>query len=272
MEPPRWTSPGWDGHLLLLHRTEHDRAAALAAWARHGLDRGERVVLIEPEGAAYPDSATTVLRSHGTDPAAFLACGQLQVLAADRDLYSLQGQVDLVEGALRDGFPGVRVTARAEAADSLVDGQEHADLERAMNRLCHTRPVSALCQYEADLAPMMLHALCGMHADGIVEAQLRCRATPDGLSLAGDVDVSNHEVLRFALRAAITTESTEDLVVDLTDVGFLDVCGARALLTGTTEHRAAGGRLRLLRPSPAVERLLVLLGLDRAPGMILEPR
>lgn len=272
MEPPRWTSPGWDGHLLLLHRTEHDRAAALAAWARHGLDRGERVVLIEPEDAAYPDSATTVLRSHGTDPAAFLARGQLQVLAADRDLYSLQGQVDLVEGALRDGFPGVRVTARAEAGDSLVDGQEHADLERAMNRLCHTRPVSALCQYEADLAPMMLHAVCGMHADGIVEAQLRCRTTRDGLSLAGDVDVSNHEVLRFALRAATTTESTEDLVVDLTDVGFLDVCGARALLTGTTEHREAGGRLRLLRPSPAVERLLVLLGLDRAPGMILEPR
>jgi len=272
VEPPRWTSPGWDGHLLLLHRTEHDRSAALAAWARHGLDRGERVVLIEPETAAYPDSATTVLRQQGTDPAAFLACGQLQVLAADRDLYSLQGQVDLVEGALRDGFPGVRVTARAQAADSLVDEQEHADLERAMNRLCHTRPVSALCQYEADLAPMMLHALCGMHADGIVEAQLRCRATRDGLSLAGDVDVSNHEVLRFALRAATTTESPRDLVVDLTDLGFMDVCGARALLTGTTEHRGAGGRLRLLRPSPAVERMLLLLGLDRAPGIILEPR
>jgi anti-anti-sigma factor len=229
-------------------------------------------VLIEPEGPAYADSATSVLRRHGTDPTAFLACGQLQVLAADRDLYSLQGQVDLVEDALRDGFPGVRVTARANVGDSLVDGQEHADLERSMNRLCHTLPVSALCQYEADLAPMMLHALCGMHADGIVEAQLRCRPTPDGLSLAGDVDVSNHEVLRFALRAATTTESTRDLVVDLTDLGFLDVCGARALLTGTAEHREAGGRLRLLHPSPAVERLLRLLELDRAPGTLLEPR
>ena len=59
-------------------------------------------------------------------------------------------------------------------------------------------------------------------------------------------------------------------VVDLSRLRFLDVSGARALLTATAAHRRRGGVVRLLAPQPAVDRLLRLLDLGPVDGFILE--
>lgn len=269
MQSFAWPTPVWDGHLLFLHRTELDRQAAVAAWVTRGLERGERVVYIAPRAEPARDSLQDLLRRHGTDVGAAVQTGQLQVLAAEPDLYSLSGQVGLVDLALQAGFPAVRISAEADTAHPLVDEEEHAELERAMDQLCHSRPVSALCQYRHDLAPMMLHAVCGMHSDGVLETQLRVRATAAGVCVSGDVDVSNHAILRSALRTVVSRER-EELTVDLAQLEFMDVGGARALMSATDEYRHGGGQLRLRGARRPVRRLLDLLEVGSAPGVVLE--
>jgi hypothetical protein len=40
----------WDGHLLLLHHSEQERSAKLAAWVRRGLENDEKVIYTEVDG------------------------------------------------------------------------------------------------------------------------------------------------------------------------------------------------------------------------------
>ena len=66
----------WDGHVLLLHRTEGERLAGLTAWVRRGLELGEKIIYTEfpfmPEDALVP-----VLAAWGVDVAAAVRDGQL---------------------------------------------------------------------------------------------------------------------------------------------------------------------------------------------------
>ena len=51
---------------------------------------------------------------------------------------------DLVDRALDEGFPAVRISAEAAAALTVLSLEEYKDVEQNMDRLCQTRPVSAL--------------------------------------------------------------------------------------------------------------------------------
>jgi anti-anti-sigma factor len=71
----------------------------------------------------------------------------------------------------------------------------------------------------------------------------------------GEVDMATGAAFRRALEHAIGTD--RDLVVDLSELTFIDAAGLRALA------RAAGraDRLTLVRPNPHLARLLRLAGL-----------
>jgi hypothetical protein len=74
-------APGaeWDGHVLLLHRTEGERLAGLTAWVRRGMELGEKIIYTElplmPEDALAP-----VLEARGVDVAAAVRDGQLKII------------------------------------------------------------------------------------------------------------------------------------------------------------------------------------------------
>ena len=264
----------WDGHLLLLHRTDRDRRAAVADWVTRGLERGERVVYIVPASAPpgrerHLAPLERLLRRRGADMGDAVERGQLQVLRASPDVYTVDGQLEIVEQALHDGFPAVRISAHAETAHALVSLEEHAVLERAMDQLCQSKPVSALCQYTADLAPMMLHAVCGMHSHGVLESQLCARTTSSGISLAGEVDLANRGVLRSAMQSAVRHDRGE-LSVDLSRLRFLDAGGARTLLNTTEDYRLQGGRLLIHGAQRSVRRVLEILDINHFPGIALE--
>ena len=59
-------------------------------------------------------------------------------------------------------------------------------------------------------------------------------------------------------------------MVDLAGLEFLDVSGAKALITGTTSHRISKGTVRLLAAQPPVDQLLRLLGAHEAEGFEME--
>jgi anti-anti-sigma factor len=96
------------------------------------------------------------------------------------------------------------------------------------------------------------------------------RQAPDGAArqvivlVKGEVDVATSAHLAAAIMRAIERqpEGKVDLVIDLTQLRFIDVSGINVLLRAARQARAAGGTLVLRSPNRAVRRLLDVLRLD----------
>jgi anti-sigma B factor antagonist len=80
------------------------------------------------------------------------------------------------------------------------------------------------------------------------------------VALRGEIDVLTVDQVRVALTGALATHPAE-LVVDLTDLRFIDSTGLGALIAGFQRARDAGVPFRLAHPTPAVRQILVLSGL-----------
>ena len=79
------------------------------------------------------------------------------------------------------------------------------------------------------------------------------------VSLRGEVDVLTVDQVRVALGEALAAGPSE-IVVDLTDLTFIDSTGLGALIFGFQRARDRGVRFRLAHPSRAVHQILVLSG------------
>ncbi|MEA2292765.1 MAG: anti-sigma factor antagonist [Solirubrobacteraceae bacterium] len=84
------------------------------------------------------------------------------------------------------------------------------------------------------------------------------------VTVHGDLDLSSAPDLCRRL----TAHRGARVVVDLTDVGFCDSCGMRAIMGEAREARIAGGLLVVVSPAgSAVRRLLELCGLLETLGV-----
>lgn len=87
---------------------------------------------------------------------------------------------------------------------------------------------------------------------------------PDGtvrLVISGELDLTAETAVVDAGDRALAAGAVSGLVLDLTDVSFIDSCGLRALLRCRQQADAAGVPCRLaIRPGP-VTRLLDIAGL-----------
>ena len=80
--------------------------------------------------------------------------------------------------------------------------------------------------------------------------------------LSGRLDaVASPDVLA-CLKDAVA-EGRSRIVVDLSEVSFIDSTGLGTLVSGLKTARKAGGDLRLVAPTPQARRLLRLTTLDR---------
>jgi anti-sigma B factor antagonist len=80
------------------------------------------------------------------------------------------------------------------------------------------------------------------------------------VSLRGEVDILTVDQVRVALSEALAARPLE-IVVDLSDLTFIDSTGLGALIFGFQRARDAGVRFRLAHPTRAVRQILVLSGL-----------
>jgi anti-anti-sigma factor len=257
---------------MLVHRDERQRREGVVDWVRRGLELGAKILYTEPVGEPPERALLTVLRQHELDVDRAVERGQLQVVPADDLAYSTAWQVGTIDAALDAGYPTVRWSGEAETAWGVMSPPEHADIEWATDELCQSRPVSILCQYPASLTPATMQTVCAMHGLRVRETLLHTFSIPGGIALAGEVDASNEAILHSSLTAACggTEVGHRPVVVDLSRLTFLDVAGARALLTGTAAHRGNGGSVLLPSAQPPVDRILRLLGVDLEPGCIVE--
>ena len=267
------TAPlGWDGHILLLYGSESERLSALTAWARRGLENDEKVIYTEARETPPERTLVRLLQDDGIDAATATAKGCL-VVQSPAEFFPPDGQAGMLERALAEGYRGLRLSARASSTVTVMPQAAHGDVERAFDRLCRTRPVSALCQYEQRGMPGdRLREVAASHLSGGIRQHALSVAQHVGLLvLAGEIDVSNHDILMWALRVA-AEQASQTLRLDVSQVEFLGAAGCRALDDGTFRFRRRGGRVLLIEPKPWVERILRVARVDQIERIELVPR
>lgn len=268
MRNPGGQAGDWDGHLVLLYHLESQRRTGLSRWVRRGLELGSKILYTEPPFEPPERSLSGLLRDDAEALAA-LDRGQIQVLLADETAYDPAWQASVVEDALDHGYPSVRWSAEATTAWDVMPRDRHVEIERATDDLCRSQPLSVMCQYAVDESIDDLSHLCCVHGAGLRERRFHASRFPGGLAVAGEIDRSNHDILRSLLSATTAGSEQDHVVVDLRHLDFLDVEGARSLIKGTAHYRERGGRVRLETAGSLVGTVLRLLGVDRAPGMLL---
>jgi anti-anti-sigma factor len=260
--------PGWDGHLLLFYGEESQRRAGVAAWVRRGLDLGSKILYTQPPDD-LPDRSLPGLL--GDEPQALEAIdrGQIQVVPADRASYDPTFIETVVDGALSEGYPSVRWSGDASTAWDVIPRSRHEFVEQKTDQLCTSRPLSVLCQYSAVECRDAVGFLSRSHGGGLREQLFQAAPVEGGLAIAGELDATNHRILRSLLTTATAAPERDPFVLDLRWLDFLDLPAARALLFGTLDHRKAGGHVRLEAPQPHVAQLIHLLGIDQAEGIVM---
>lgn len=77
------------------------------------------------------------------------------------------------------------------------------------------------------------------------------------IALSGEIDVH----LAPAVREALASAATCDVVCELSGVTFMDSAGFRVLREASLRTRSAGGSLRLAAPTAGPRRILAIAGL-----------
>lgn len=94
----------------------------------------------------------------------------------------------------------------------------------------------------------------------VFEIAERAVAGSPVLAIHGEIDVSTAPELRDRL-LAVAKEGNEVVVVDLSEVTFLDSTALGVLVSGLKRFREGGGDLRLVVTSGSVTKVLAITGL-----------
>jgi len=91
-------------------------------------------------------------------------------------------------------------------------------------------------------------------------AELEIADGPNGtVVLTGEIDTHTSPLLEQRLN---DVDDSDSVTLDLQAVSFISSAGLTAMLTAQARLRAAGGSLQVQNPTPAVERMLSLSGLQ----------
>lgn len=103
--------------------------------------------------------------------------------------------------------------------------------------------------------------------------ELRVQSTMTTVVLHGELDLVTVEGLRVLLEDAVR-DDPERLVIDVSDVGFVDVLSLSTILATADAVRDRGGSALVRGASSAIRRVCVLLNADDvlAPELPLQRR
>ncbi len=176
--------------------------------------------------------------------------GQVQVFAA------------ATEEALAAGFAGLRV---AGEVTSLVRTPDQLDAmaryEHLVDRYLTTRPLSGLCGYNrAELGEETIAQLTSLHPFVNEGAALfRLYASPwAAATLSGELDATSFSLFSTALRRADLQPTADELVIDASELAFID---HRSLLALAEHARRRDATAVLLADLPHAAKLIDILDL-----------
>ncbi|MGY1743319.1 MULTISPECIES: MEDS domain-containing protein [unclassified Blastococcus] len=269
---PTGLRPG--DHLCWSYAGADELAAAVLPYLEEGRRLGEHLLVV---GESRDDVDRAVAGLPDRD--ALLAGGQLE-LRTTADAYTpaaglepaaqVESYRTETRAALARGRTGLRVAA--DVTPLARGGPEarrrlHA-YEQLADELMESLPMTALCLYDAALGDDVVGPLAvlhpGQHHGGRYPlAHLSGRGAR--LSLHGEVDVSVAADVARAL-ADVVADARGEVELDLADLEFLDVAGARAIAGVARRLAARGVRLRLVGARRSAARCLALFGLSAGPA------
>lgn len=244
------------------------RDAALY-FAADGMALRQRLVYVSERRA---DDVLSDLRSLG-DPDALRRNGAL-VVQQVADVYPGGGPItdaeaqltafdEAVRQAMTDGFSGVRVVAEVSA---LVCEPAWCDTHAAWEQLADRymaapHPLAALCGYDQRIvgcagASVLASVHPVRHDD---TATFSVFADDGAVCLEGEVDAFQVPLLERALAAVPDAPGGEPLVVDLSELAFIDVAGTSVLARHVAGRVAGGAEVHVRRARPLVRRLWAML-------------
>ncbi len=257
-------------HTLLVHREDTHRRASVGGWVRRGLERGEKVFYSTVAG---DPAAVLELTQGGVDVQRAVGDGQLTFVPHERFFPGAE-QATLVRRALKEGYPGVRLSAQADAGLDGVGAEQYQLIDQLMDELCASLPVVALCQYDARAATATARATTlasavDSHLEAVEDGEMWLQRQGHRVLVGGEVDLVCADVLAHALRGLCHRDHGSEVVIDLAALTFVDVAGCRALVAGTEPLRGGGGRVFVQGVDGQVSKVMGLLGITRLPGLEL---
>jgi anti-anti-sigma regulatory factor len=245
----------------------HTRAREFLA---DGLAAGERVLYVAP------DSPASLVERLGDMPGLHDALRREAAQVVPLNATYSDGVVDpaaqvgvfavATEEALAAGYTGLRVVADVT---SLVRSSAQLDAfaryEYQIDRYMRMQPLSGMCAFDRlELGDRVVATLACMHPEtNLADALFRlyaCSPADGCVALAGELDASNHELFSAALEWADPRPVDGNVVVQATQLRFIDHRGLMHLQE-YARQRDATAILRTSRSAAA--RLVGLLDLSR---------
>ena len=239
---------------------------AAEAFLAEGAQKQERLVYVA-------DAPAAELAGHldAVDVERLTAAGQLLIRPVHA-LYEPGGVFDaaaqvgayrsLVDGALADGFTGLRVAADATA----LVATDHAhrrflEYELAVDRVMATAPMSAMCAYDAAEVGDRIEDLFAVHpcSHGGEPEGLHAYFDGPALVLRGEADLRTEAVLDAVVFSLASLPAPTRL--DVHDLRFIDVRSLARLGRAASTLASTGRPLRVHGLSTVARRCATLLNL-----------
>lgn len=247
---------------------EEAERVTVARWTQEGVARGEKVLVV---GARGVTSSADVEQRLPED----VSFGRTQVEVRDLDetyelvrLGRLHEQADLfrqeASRALADGYTGLRVWADVTPLTADERGRElYLDYESVVEQVFRDRPVTGVCALDVGAGSELWDLVASRHRVRGVSARGRfplAVTVYDGVvHVVGEARFGALDELRGALLSA--GRSTEGaLVLDLEELRFLDVAGARAVAAFVADQRRRGRVVTVVNAAPMAARILEVFG------------
>jgi anti-anti-sigma factor len=269
-------------HLCQVYDSDDGLRRAVSDLVDSGLAAGDLVIHVT--GSA-PAEVRSYLRARGVGSDAALERGQLRIISRTE----VDGSRDEVLAAVLDrlsatleargpeGYAAARIASEVDVLYGAETVEQLEARERLGDELVATHPVVVLCLYDRRLHdPGFLRLVEALHEgrvapavvvhrdDIVAIARLEDRT---GIRVFGELDLSNRDAFADVL-AAVVRAGPGDVVVDMTDVSFIDLDGI-AVLVQVAEHHPERSVV-LVSPNPMVQRVLVLTGWDALPNLVLD--
>ena len=104
----------------------------------------------------------------------------------------------------------------------------------------------------------------GLGARTITEGALKIELSPELeiclVCVSGELDCTNAPVLDAQLHRLLTSTELRSVILDLSELEFIDSIGVECLLQATQHSRENGDRLRIVAVHPHVDRVLDITG------------
>ncbi len=270
-------------HHCLSFDTDAEQREVLGSYIRNGLAHHEQVTYF---AADDPLTVLGFLREGGLEPDEYTASGQLRVMAPGEAYLAyrpfdpdamIEDLKRAVEKAVAAGYQGLRVTGEPRVLRGRPGSDKWPEYEHKTADVFIDAPVLGLCQYDRRVfTPAEIAEVESLHTHTVVPNPLYQDPRlsifrmfePPGYRMVGELDIAQVTAwLGWINQAAAGTD--DDLLLNLAELRFIDVAGARMLALLSERLAQRGRRLVLHALQPAQCIVFHMAGWDRLPNLVV---